>query len=220
MVTDSAGNTSTLPSSKAVTDKVDATGPAVSLTQSAPSGWSRVTSDTITVGATDATSGVASVTLTEDGNAVTLSNGKFTDSALADGVHTFKATVTDNAGNVTTKSITDMVDHNGTPSIGQITTTPGTNGQASFGFSVTDLINGSAVPNGPAIDHFTYWIDKNAVDTSIPASSRALGLSIGSTGSATDAITANVSNLSGDYFHVEAVDMMGHTSAIANSKKI
>ncbi len=218
MATDNAGNTVT---SSAVIDKVDHLGPSIaSFVQSAAGSWTGTTSDTFTVKASDATSGVKSVEIydgTKDLGAATLSGGSWTYTAnnLADGLHNFTATVADITGNTTTSTVvTDKVDAKGTPTLGAIAETSGT--QGSFSFTVTSQVAAAA---GPGIQKVLYWIDKIASETMAPASaSNAGALTLNGSGVGTAAITANTTGNVGSYFHAEAVDTLGHTSTVGNLK--
>ncbi len=116
VATDNAGNTST--STLNVVDQIDRTAPVIGgISQSGSStAWIKMTSDTITVSASDSGSGVKSVEIydgSKDLGAATPSSGAWTYTAsnLADGVHTFTAFATDNAGNASKSSVIDRVDH-------------------------------------------------------------------------------------------------------------
>ena len=103
VITDNAGNQTTTADLSTVT--VDTTGPIASIAAST-TGPTKVTSDTITVSATDA-NGVASVAIYDDATGQRLGNAThgagptwtYTATGLADGSHNFHALVTDNAGN-------------------------------------------------------------------------------------------------------------------------
>ena len=113
VVTDKAGNASTLPSSQAVTDLIQPTGVS-SITQSATGAWTPSTSDTLTVSASSSNSTVKSVevydyvngssTATDLGAATKQGDGIWTFNAtnLADGTHSFAAVATDTSGNTST----------------------------------------------------------------------------------------------------------------------
>ncbi len=233
VATDSAGNTSSL--SAPITDAVDATAPIVSaVNQTATGAWTNVKSDTFTVSVSDgAGSGVKSVEMydvvngkTLDAGAAELSNGNwvFTAGGLSEGTNVMYAVATDNVGNkstTTSPSATDLIDTRGAPDLSTPKETLGTNGQATFSFVVGDLVNGQPITNAPSIN-LTYWIDQNAKDSSVPTSgtSTITGVSIGASTWLNEAISTDVSAASGAYFHVEAVDALGHASAIYNSSAI
>jgi hypothetical protein len=219
IATDSAGNTS--ESTLSVTDKVDGTPPVIdTLTQSASGQWTNSHSDTITVTAHDATSGVAGVEIYDNGHdlgAATLDdsgNWVFNATGLADGSHAFTAKATDNAGNQSSSalSVTDKIAT--PPTLGPITEAhvvgTGNNGTADFSFTVSTT--------GPSIDHFVYWIDKIQNETSAPSGGTSTapgsGIVYDNSGVGTETIRANYSNHVGDYFHVEAIDTLGHASAV------
>jgi T5SS/PEP-CTERM-associated repeat protein len=115
VITDNAGNQTATADLSTVT--VDTTGPAATIAASI-SGPTKVTSDTITVSATDA-NGVASVAIYDDATGQKLGNAShdtgstwtYTAPGLADGTHNFHALVTDNAGNQsTTGEVSVLVD--------------------------------------------------------------------------------------------------------------
>ena len=227
VVTDSASNVSTLPSSKAVIDQVDTTAPTIgSPSQNVSGAWTKSNSDTITVAASDGGSGIASVHIYDgqsDLGAATLSNGSYvlTASNLSDGKHVFTAKATDNAGNTTSSASSgpDLVDHNGVPVVGSISETV-IGSTVKFGqykFDVSNLIGGTA---GPDIGHVAYWIDKSATATSEPTSGShwTSSLSLDNKGTVSETLTINNTGHVGDYLHVQAVDTLGHTSTIGTKQ--
>ena len=227
VVTDNAGNASTLPSSKAVIDQVDTTAPTIgSPSQNVSGAWTKSNSDTITVAASDGGSGIASVHIYDgqsDLGAATLSNGSYvlTASNLSDGKHVFTAKATDNAGNTTSSASSgpDLVDHNGVPVVGSISETV-IGSTVKFGqykFDVSNLIGGTA---GPDIGHVAYWIDKSATATSEPTSGShwTSSLSLDNKGTVSETLTINNTGHVGDYLHVQAVDTLGHTSTIGTKQ--
>ena len=112
---DLAGNSAT----KSTTIKVDSTDPNLSL-PTAPdgaNGW-YITSPTLTLSASDATSGLASSGLDTGGNSVTIS---------ADGVKTISASAEDNAGNTASLSVTVKKDSL-SPALAIPSTPDGSNG--------------------------------------------------------------------------------------------
>jgi hypothetical protein len=116
--------------------------------------------------------------------------------------------------------VSDLVDHNGVPQLGATISekTLGATGQfGQFNFDVSNLIGGQA---GPNIAHFTYWIDKNATDAAAPTSGWhwTSSLALDNKGAGTQSLTLNDAGHIGDYLHVQAVDTLGHTSAIGNKK--
>ena len=94
-VTDNAGNVT--QSTKAV--KVDTVTPSLSLNLSGTRGQNDwyVSSTSVTPTAADATSGVASLEVSQDGSAYTA----YQSTSFSDGLHNYRFKATDNAGNVT-----------------------------------------------------------------------------------------------------------------------
>ena len=161
-VTDNAGKQTLTP----LSEKVDATGPALTIAQTGGSiTGTQSKSDTITVTASDALSGLSSVTLKADGTSVSLTNGVYSATNLTDGVHTFIATATDAAGNVTTKTLTDVVDTTapvvvslaGTPS-GTFETITGKVTDATSGVASVAIYDNNGTNN--------VWVGSTAVDAS------------------------------------------------------
>ncbi len=107
---------------------IDTTAPVLAnLAQSASGTWTNVTSDTITVTASDGGTGLQKVAIYDNGTslgAATLSSGAYTYTAtgLTDGAHTLTAVATDVAGNTSTSTLSavDKVDHTA-PTVGALT---------------------------------------------------------------------------------------------------
>ena len=128
--------------------------------------WTTSKSDTITVSATDALSPIKSLSLTEDGASTVLTqqaNGTYAFAAtnLTDGVHTFTATATDSLGNVSTKTITDVVD----------TTPPVVSTLGGSAFGKTETITGTATDAGSGVAKVDIydnkvWVGATTVDAS------------------------------------------------------
>lgn len=103
-VCDAAGNC--MPGITSTAFQIASVTPAVSLSFSSngTNGWFNTPTATGTVTATDATSGVASIVCTDNGNPLTVAtNGA--QSVTGDGSHAVSCTATDNAGNVSTPSM-------------------------------------------------------------------------------------------------------------------
>jgi hypothetical protein len=136
IATDVAGNQYT----SSFTVKVDSVKPIISFSTTGLLSGAWYRSATVAVAATDATSGLQTLLITDNGFS------KSSPIALFDGVHTIFATAADNAGNVQAASTNIQVD--GTPPaiVPTITGTSGSNGwytsNAQVSVSATDAVSG------------------------------------------------------------------------------
>ena len=157
IATDVAGN----QSASSFTVKVDSVKPQITFDTTGLLNGAWYRSATVAVGAADATSGVQSLLITDNGFA------KSSPIALFDGAHTIFATATDNAGNVQAASLNLQVD--GTPPtiVPNITGTSGSNG-----WYISDVqVSASAADAGSGLDIFMISVDGNAwQDYSAPIS--------------------------------------------------
>ena len=115
IATDVAGN----QSSSSFTVKVDSLKPVISFNTTGLLNGAWYRSATVAVSATDATSGLQTLLITDNGSA------KSSPIALSDGPHVIFATATDNAGNVQSGSTNIQVDGSPPSIVPSITGTAG-----------------------------------------------------------------------------------------------
>ena len=152
--TDKAGNVTT----QTITIQIDSTAPSLSGAYSgtlSSSGWyTKAGQETLTFN--DTGSGVASVVYSLDGGAAQPYTGSF---AITDGAHTLATTVTDKAGNVTTKTYTLQIDTTPPTVLSSYSGIAGTNGWYKTSGLETLLFSDSASGLASA----TYKLDNLAV---------------------------------------------------------
>ncbi len=182
---------------------VDETAPVIaSIAQSASGTWTNVTSDTITVSASDGGTGLASVSIydgTTSLGAATLTSGAYTYTAtgLADGAHTLTAVATDVAGNTSTSTLSavDKVDHTA-PIIGSIAKSAPTTAWTS---TTLDTITVTASDAASTVTSVAIYDGT----TSLGAATLSSGAWTYTTGSLTDGVHT---------FTAVATDSAGNTS--------
>jgi hypothetical protein len=179
-VTDNAGNVTTATQ----TIKIDTAAPSVSESYNGTpgsNGWFTGTgSDTLS--ASDAISGVASVTYQLDGGASMPYTTPF--AVTGDGTHTVAISVTNNAGNVTTATQTIKID-TAAPSVSaSYNGTAGSNGW--FTSTGNDTLSASAVSGVASV---TYSLDGGAT--------QSYSLPFAVTGDGTHTVAVSVTNIAG-----------------------
>jgi hypothetical protein len=182
--TDNVGNTST----STVTTQVDTTAPVISTSVSAShsgNGWTSGAT-LLTIGATDAQSGVASLTYKVGTGPATAVTGSITPPS---GITTYTITATDAVGNTSTATVTTQVDSTGPTISTSVSAAHSGNGWTSAGTT----LNVSATDAQSGLASLTYRAGTGTV-TPVPAS----GSITPPSGTTTYTITAtdNVGNTS------------------------
>jgi hypothetical protein len=221
VITDKAGNaTAQLSAGAAV--QVDTVVPTATVTE-AVSGWTKQTSDVITVTASDGGSGVNTVEILDNGQHLgwaTLANGawSYAASALQNGTHSFSAVVTDKAGNATAQISAGAAVN--------VDTTPATTtiGEAASGWTnhTSDVISGTAADGAgsgvKSVEVYDNGHDVGAAKLNADGtwSYTASGLQNGTTHSFTAVVTDNVGNASPAYSAGPAVmiDLVAPTVSV------
>jgi hypothetical protein len=211
VTTDNVGNASA-PISAGAAALVDTTA-ATTTAGETVSGWTNKTSVAISGKATDGSgAGVTSVEIYDSGHdlgAATLNadgTWSYTASGLQGGTtHSYAAVVTDKAGNTSQLlSAGPAVNVDITAPTVSVTSEVMKHKNVSLSFSKADNTGGSG------IDHYAYWLDSNAHDSSIPTSG------VTTLSAASSSVTLSYSAVRGEEFHIAAVDHAGNVSTFSN----
>ena len=158
--TDNVGNASTTT----LTTQVDTTAPAIATSVTAPhtgNGWTSA-GTTLSVSATDAQSGLASLTYQAGTGPVTAVTGPITPPS---GITNYTITATDNVGNTSTTTVTTQVDTTAPAISTSVSASHSGNGWTGAGTT----LNVSATDAQSGLASLTYQAGTGAV-TSVPAS--------------------------------------------------
>ncbi|PSC03873.1 hypothetical protein SLNSH_16510 [Alsobacter soli] len=211
-VTATDANAAGTGQSAAVQYTLDTVAPKIVSVAESVSGLTTGHSTTITVGASDATSGVCGVKVFDNGaylgDATLGSSGKWIFAAqdLADGKHSFTVSALDAAGNASS-----AVSAGAALTVDSIAPTVKILSETLWHGTFQISFSGSDNTGGSGLSKYVYWVDHNASSESAPPSG---ALKSGSLSSSSKSLALSGS-LQGDYLHIQAIDVAGNHSADA-----